>query len=273
MLPAYAMPAGVNSQPGWHHPYVPIQQRRGRAGRLLGGVLAGALVAGLVGWRVFVFVSGGPSQPNAALPVTPLTSPTPAVPAHGIAAVLEQDALRNTDFQPGYTVQLDQDGDLVLGQVTLANCGYNFTSERHRVARRAYEVHNPDGQYRGVNNELVAYDKASEAALALRQWHKAAQRCTRHTVHTKIAGPGTPHAKEHVTRTALHDRELPNKQNILTLETIKGKRTLFFTAIIQRRGRILDCVEVLNSTRPDATEIDAELHLAIVTGLRLRGQP
>jgi hypothetical protein len=271
MLPAYARPAGVTSQPGWQ-PYVPMKQRRsGRTWQVVCAVLAGAVVFGLVGFRVYVTFHKT-SQPNA-LPLVTSAPPAPVVTAHGIAGVLEHDALRTADFPAGYTVQLVSKGDQVRGQTTLVNCGYHFTTERHRVARRGYAVHQPGGQYRGINNELVAYDKASQAALALRQWHKATERCAHHALPMKRGNHGALKAKERALGTVLHDGALPINQNMLTLESLKQhSRTLFLTAMLQRRGRILDCLFVFNTQRPDATEIDAELRLAAVTGNRLHGQ-
>ena len=50
-----------------------------------------------------------------------------------------------------------EDGDQVVDQVTLDNCGYDLTTEAHRVVRRQDVVY-AGASGAGVSNELVAYD-------------------------------------------------------------------------------------------------------------------
>ena len=73
-------------------------------------------------------------SPSAATRTS--TSATPA----GLGSALTRIALRKGDLATGYTLRLIPGGDTVRGEVTLDNCGFNFTTEAHRVARRQYAI-------------------------------------------------------------------------------------------------------------------------------------
>jgi len=104
-------------------------------------------------------------------------------------------ALQASDLNSGYTVTLIPDGDKVTGQVTLDNCGYNFTTEAHRVARRQYGVLEGSDDTGLIERAGSPTTSAAQAAKALAQWHTAAAHCPRTTVHSKVL------------RRPAHDRE------------------------------------------------------------------
>jgi hypothetical protein len=182
--------------------------------------------------------------------------------------VLETVALKGSDFQAGYTVSLIDGGDEVAGQVTQDNCGYNFTAEKNRVARRQYHVSGSEGDI-GLSNELVAYDSAQDAAKALAQWHAAAQHCPRTAVRSKVAG--MPPMVEKIFDNELDVRELPLHHNAVTSMSakVKGEGTIYNIAILQVRGRYLDAVYVLSDQPINARDSAAVIGLATVTGKRL----
>jgi hypothetical protein len=152
--------------------------------------------------------------------------------------------------------------------VSLDNCGFDFTTEAHRVARRQYAVVDTSGRMQGISNELVAYDTAEQANLALAQWHRAAANCPRTAVRSALIA--TPTLKEHVTRN-VHVTRLPNPANTLTIESIEapGQGTYYDIGVLQVRGRILDAIWVNLRRPPTAREIRADVGAAAVTGRRL----
>ena len=182
--------------------------------------------------------------------------------------MLETAALKGSDFQAGYTVSLIDGGDQVAGQVTLDNCGYNFTTEKNRVARRQYHVSSGEGDI-GLSNELVAYDSAQDAAKALAQWHAAAQHCPRTPVRSKVAG--MPPMVERIFDNQLDVRGLPLHHNAVTSMSakVKGEGTIYNISILQVRGRYLDNVYLLSDQPITTRDSAAVLGLAALTGKRL----
>jgi hypothetical protein len=217
------------------------------------------------------------SHPKSA-PAAPVASSTPSATSSGggsaaqtpaqLGDVLESVALRASDLNSGYTVELIPDGDQVAGQVTLDNCGYNFTTEAHRVARRQYDVLEGSNDT-GLMNELVAYDTPAQAAKALAQWHAAAAHCPHTTIHSKVAA--VPPMIEKILRDQRDLPGLPSSPNEFTVMSgkVQGQGTLYDLAILQVRGRFLDNI-YLNSDRPFTTrETDVAAGLAVTTGKRL----
>lgn len=184
-----------------------------------------------------------------------------------MGAVLERAALRQADLASGYTIKLMQDGDQVVGQVTLDNCGFDFTTEAHRVARRQYVVYAGASQA-GISNELVAYDSPAQASLALAQWHAAAARCPRGPVRSTVAG--VPMLTMKVTRNDLGSSSLPLKQNAVTVESAEAQgQTSYMVGIVQISGRYLDNVYEETDTATTPAELAAAIKLAATTGKRL----
>jgi hypothetical protein len=271
--PAPWIPTGPIQQVSYRHAYV-VESSRTHLARTLILTVGAALALAIVGWRVFLVTTGGPSVPAAGA-VAATTSGPNAEPAR-IVSKLTKIALRSSDFRPGNTISLTPDGDQVAGQVTLDNCGFDFTTEAHRVARRQYLLANSAGQNVGLSNELVAYDSPHQAALALRQWYKAAAHCPSHAVRSAVVG--VPSLKVRVSQDVRHRTGLPNKLNVITAEKARttdaagldGQHTLFNISILQVRGRILDAVYVTEARQLTHDEVAIALHMADVTGRRLR---
>jgi hypothetical protein len=95
----------------------------------------------------------------AALPVLALVAPSSAnAAALGLTPTetVRQVALRTSDFHNGTTVRLFLGGNLVRGRVTLDNCGFNFTTERRRVARHQVGLYRRGASDAFGSNEVVA---------------------------------------------------------------------------------------------------------------------
>lgn len=208
---------------------------------------------------------------EAAVIATPAAAARPAGPTPAqLGAALAKIAITNGDLHNGYQMRLMPDGDQVTGQVTLDNCGYRFSTEAHRVARRQYDMVTAAAALTGLSNELVAYDTPAEAAKALAEWHTSAQTCP----HTPTRAPvaGVPDMTVRVTSDALNTSFLPVRTNAVTIEqtTVAGhSETLFSVAAIQVHGRYLDAI-YLNASQPiTADGIRDTLLTAALTGRRL----
>jgi hypothetical protein len=122
---------------------------------------------------------------------TPAPGRTSAsAPPVDLGSALERMALHDGDLPPGYTLRLIPGGDEVRHQVTLDNCGYDFTTEAHRLARRQYVVLDNASEDTGLSNELVAYATPAQAAIAITQWHTSAATCPHTPVNSKVNRPG-----------------------------------------------------------------------------------
>src|SRR3954452_9122466 len=229
------------------HPMgVVLSARRARpVGRSIAVTVLIAALA-VAGWVLFAPGSDGSSH-STGVPITsgtrlPDPTNTSSGPESRLGLLLESIAIQNRDFPANYVVQLAPGGDRVRGQVTLDNCGFRFTTEAHRVARREYTTLDDAGRETGVVNELVAYDSAAQARKAVAQWHQAAALCPRGAVTSRDTG--ATKLFERISRNELHLAALPNAANALTVESIgrAGQRTIYAIAVLQVRGRILDAV-------------------------------
>jgi hypothetical protein len=263
--PGGAGPSGFAYPAPQRHRANPPRAHRTRYVALLIAAALALAGAGFAGWRLLA--AHGTSAPASTHPIAGAgPSPVPAQSDPG--AILETIALHTNDFRAGYTMQLMTAGAQVAGQVTLDNCGYRFSTESHRVARRQYLLYDA-GEPRGLSNELVAYDTRAQAQLALAQWHDAAAHCPRTAVRSSVAG--MPKLTERITRNQLHVAGLPDKCNALTVEsaTAAGQGTLYSITILQVHGRILDAVYLNDARAPTSQEIDGAIRIAAITGERL----
>jgi hypothetical protein len=179
-------------------------------------------------------------------------------------------ALVNSDLATGYTVQLVPGGAAVAGQVTLDNCGYTFTSEANRVARRQVTIMDAHGNHVGASNEVVAYDTAAHAAQALAQFRASVLRCPKN-VYERSTVRGQPPLRYDLS-VEVTDPALPVKDNAVArlVVTPKGStKPLYGVLIFQRQGSVLDGIYLLSATKPTAADDTALAALALITGRRL----
>ena len=215
-----------------------------------------------------------PSSAPSTTPVAAKVAPKPAAPKKTSAVQGKHQvtviALTTKDLSHGYRVKLDPKGDLVKNQVTFDNCGYAFTTEAHRVARHQTEVLNAKGQDTGLGNEVVAYDTAAQAKLALAQWRASLKRC-----HVGVAWQphvaGTPaltyHHMAHGTVSALPAAD--NDVASFSVTAKGSKQVVYLTAIYQRFGNVIDATYYNSLAQPKADEVTAVVTLATITGRRL----
>jgi hypothetical protein len=238
--------------------------------RTLGVVTALLVVAGCGG----ASTTGSTPPPTSPSPGSPArtSSPSPRPPVETVspADLVTQVGLNGHDLATGYTLKLIPGGDRVTGQVTLDNCGFDFTTESDRVARRQTVVMSPTGQQVGLSNEVVAYDSPGHAAKALGQLRTSVTHCP-HNIFEPEHIAGAPDLRYEVSKLS-SDASLPVSDNALVTLTMTARgstKPVYGAAIFQRFGTVLDAVYLFSSTKPSAASLTAVQALARLTGQRL----
>jgi hypothetical protein len=212
--------------------------------------------------------SGG--APNANPSAAKATGSAAAKPAP--AALVKQVTLRNSDFKGGLRLKLSPGGDKVAGQITLNNCGDDFSTEAHRVARRQVALVSAKGQASGISNEVAVYDRPEQAAKALKQLRKSVVGCSKKIYH-KTKQPDLP-ALRYEVNTLAKGAGLPVKDSAVVTQKVAAKgfeQRLFLVLILQRQGPVLSAVYLQSPTKPTDADV-ANLHsLAVITGKRIAG--
>ena len=257
-------------------PYLPTQPPRARIGARSGPSFGGPATAILV---VLLAIGGylvynRYDKPSIKLPPEPTativnTQPDPLAGANQstLAQALTQIAVQPSEIAPGFTIRLIRDGDQVAGQVTMDNCGFDFTTEADRIARHQVVVVDSHGPG-GVSNEVVAYDSPQDAALAAAQWYRSAAHCPPTPQLGSIAGEGMVLTK--VAENLRSASFLPNPINVLTIESqSQGKITAWAIDILQVHYSVLDAIWIEQLARPNAQDIAKAITLARSTGNRL----
>jgi hypothetical protein len=213
--------------------------------------------------------SGTSSAPSSAVDSSSASAAaSPFAPPKPVGTILSGVALKASDFATGITVKLGPGGDVVKGQVTLEGCGFKFTSEAHRSARRQYMVLSSAQQDTGVSNEIVAYDTADSALLAATEWTQAASVCSKTPVTSTTKG--VPAITYKVLQNSLNSAAVPLKPNVLTVESEASEGlTIYTVAVLQVHGRYLDIVLARGGTQPTSDQLGTVQALATITGQRL----
>jgi len=212
--------------------------------------------------------SSTPAAANPAAAKTPTTSPSPTGPTP--ASLVAQVGLKDADLANGFTVKLIPGGDQVSGQVTLDNCGYNFTTESHRVARRQVAMLDATGKDASASNEVVAYDSVEQATLALVELRASVAHCPKN-IFVAGAVAGAP-ALRYDSSGLVTEPNLPVKDNTVLMERVTPKgstKPLFTVFVVERQGAVVDATYVLSTTKPTADELTSIMVLSSVTGKRL----
>ena len=228
---------------------------------------------GLAGCGSAAAQPGSGSAVSAA--PSPSVSPSPSTAGSQTAAavgVVARVVLSTSDVASGYVVKLIPGGDQVAGQVTLDYCGYHYTSETHRVARRQVALYTSAGQAVGASNEVVAYDTSAHAAEALAQFTAAVKRCPT-TAFERGTVAGQP-AVRYDKGTLSTSTQLPVPGNVIVMMTATAKGFpghLYSVFVMQVEGTVLDAVYLSSSAVLPPSAIAAAMHVAVVTGQRIPG--
>jgi hypothetical protein len=204
---------------------------------------------------------------------SPTANPATANTAGGTPSpktLVRQIALVDADFTDGSTVARIYRGNKVRGQVTLDNCGFNFTTEKRRVARHQTMVIPATPRKVFLSNEVVAYETAHFAAKALRQMRKSVLQCPA-DIFLPSEVIGQPELRYDVSKVRT-SAKLPVADNaVVTLKvTIKASgKHAWGVFIFQRRGTVLDGLYRQSRKKPSAAKVAALRSLATITGNRL----
>ena len=222
------------------------------------------LVVALVSLAVLGTAGCGSKDDAAASvgAVEPTLPPSPTVLVHRVT-------LRPADFPPRTKVKLFSGGDQVAGQVTLDFCGFDFTSEANRLARRQVVIKFPHAGKVGYSNEVVAYDTEAHAAAALEEVRASVTTCPPYRfMNSTMAG-------EPDQRTVARLRTDPNLRvadnTVVTADiTPRGShRSIRFTLFFQRQGTILSSVYMATPAKPSKEQREMARYMAQTTGFRL----
>lgn len=190
--------------------------------------------------------------------------------ASGLAAEL---VLRPADLPSpwaGMQIQLPPDGDkLTVG--SLDNCGYQFSTEKFRLARRQVAVVEATGRDVGVSHEVIVYDSPAHASAAFQEWQSSVNGCRRGTVFRSPV-PGSPRIRLDTASTAA-DSTLPVAQNLVTKTSATilsaSRSRLHGIALLQLQGTVLDVVRVRSTAPLTVSMTKAAVALAAAAGRRL----
>jgi hypothetical protein len=221
------------------------------------------VVAALVSLAVLGTAGCGSDDDAASVgSVQPTLPPSPSVLVHRVL-------LHPADFPPRTKVQLYDGGDQVAGQVTLDFCGFDFTSEANRVARRQVGIRFPKAGKVSYSNEVVAYDSDAHAAAALQELRSSVATCPPYRfMGSTVAGvPAIRTVAHQVT-----DKNLRVADNtVVTAElTARGsRRSIRTTMFFQRQGTVLSAVYFATPGKPSKEQKEMARYMAQTTGFRL----
>lgn len=121
------------------------------------------------------------------------------------------------------------------------------------------------------SNEVVAYDSADSARLALRQLEHAVKHCPSGPVEGER---GASPATFHVLSTRADDHGLPVPTSYgFTVAVTRSGRTTYAVMVFQQRGDVLDGVSVTAPERPGDRQLALVHRQAVATGRRLLALP
>jgi hypothetical protein len=199
--------------------------------------------------------------------------PSPSATTPSATDAVELVVLKVRDLPPGSRVTLIDGGDEIEGQVTLDECGFRFTSEGMRVARRQVEVAYPGAGAASYSNEVVAYDSTAHAELALKEWRTAVQSCPGDEFEPS-AVDGVPDVRTQLLEFhTLGSLPVANNTVARQLVTARTGRSLFLSVVYQQHGRLLDAHYLITPAEPEEPQIARLTGQARLTGERLASLP
>ncbi|HSV37648.1 MAG TPA: hypothetical protein VLI04_02710 [Nocardioidaceae bacterium] len=219
------------------------------------------MVRVVVAVAAFVLLAGCTDEPSVE--PAPPTPTTPTAPE----AIVEFVVLGSGDV-PRTTASLIEDGDQVEGQVTLDECGFAFTSEADRVARRQVSIvrRGDSGRY---SHEVVVYGSEAEARHALAEWRAAVRDCPADEF-IKPDSPGLVPLRTEVLE--FHPIEsLPIRNNTVVRERVSTKRgrAAYLAAIYQQHGVVLSVSYLATTAEPSTEQVNRLTTLALEAAERM----
>jgi hypothetical protein len=211
-----------------------------------------------------------PSAPvSASVPAPSTDAPSMSAEPEGMSAdeLVEKVLVTDADLTDGGRVETRADGTQVEGFVTLDNCGFVFTSEANRTARRQVNMSSAGAD--AFSHEVVAYTDEAAARDALEE--------LRESVRTCPSGEPVPSVLSSVPVVyevlGFDERAtgFPVDDVAVLVERVSSPDhpTFYSVAIYQRAGSVLNAVYVGGEEPPSRRLRKEQRRLAVVTGARL----
>ena len=195
--------------------------------------------------------------------------PTPTVsPSVGDPEQLVETVVVREGDVPRTTVRLIKGGAKVEGQVTLDECGFSFSSEARRVARRQVGVAFP-GDKGSYSAEVVAYVTEDAARNAMREWRTAVRDCPQDEFIVPTE-PDLPALRTEILELhAIESLPIPNNAVVRERVSTQEGRSLYLAAIYMQHGQVLSASYLSTTATPSKTQVDRLVSLAHIAGNRL----
>jgi len=212
-----------------------------------------------------------PLTTPAAPTATPPGSPGASDSADSRRLVAEV-GFKQSDLRGGGTVELRPHGDQVAGFVTLDNCGFEFTTEAARTARRQVDITLADARAASYSNEVVAYLDEATAALAVDQMRQSVRSCDGGVFQTAATGGRYRYETlafvEHAGGFPVDDA-----MSLTQRITAEDGAELYSLAVFLHSGTLLDAHYFKSQQKPTRKEIATLTAQAMVTANRLAARP
>lgn len=235
------------------------------------------VVLATLGVLALTSCSSGSTFTQAPADKTPqnATAPSATVPPDSKAqAVVREVGLVASDLAVDGQVDLLPGGDQVEGQVTLDGCGYDFTTESLRVARRQVWIDSPGDDNASYSNEVVAYETPAAARLAFGQYKESALKCPPDAYMPSTVS-GVPPLRSQLLSSVFNPSWLPVAPSIGTLQrvTTESGEVAYAAYLFQQHGVILDAHYLLTLKMPTKAQRAELISQAKATGTRLAALP
>jgi len=211
-----------------------------------------------------------PTTPGAPT-ATPPGSPGASDSADSRRLVAEV-GFRQSDLHGGGTVELRPHGDEVAGFATLDNCGFDFTTEAARTARRQVDITLAHATSASYSNEVVAYPDEATAALAVDQMRQSVRSCDGSVFQTARTGG---RYRYETLAFVEHAGGFPVEDAMSLTErlTAPDGTERYTVSVFLHAGTLLDAHYFSSGARPTRKEIATLTAQALVTADRLAARP
>jgi len=212
-----------------------------------------------------------PAAPTAAPTATPPGSPGASDSADSRRLVAEV-GFRQSDLRGGGRVELRPHGDQVDGFASLDNCGFDFTTEVARTARRQVDITLAHAKAASYSNEVVAYPDEATAALAVDQMRQSVRSCDGSVFQTARTGGRYRYETlafvEHAGGFPVDDA-----MSLTERVTAEDGTEIYYLAVFLHAGTLLDAHYFGSPQQPTRKEIATLTAQAMVTADRLAARP
>jgi hypothetical protein len=216
-----------------------------------------------------------PTTPTSAGAPTTATTPTttpsevaePTTPAD-LQELVERVAFKQSDLRGGGTVKLMPYGDQVVGFVTLDNCGFTFTTEAARTARRQVVITLDGKKDARYSNEVVTYPDEVTATRAIDEERQSVRDCDGSVFRPARVGGSY---RYETLAFVEHAGQFPVDDAMSLTERVTAEDgTVFYgLAIFLHAGTVLDAHYFGSPHKPTRKQIATLAEQAMVTATRL----